>query len=144
MAHAEIQETLSVSKDAFYDTVVAYESYPQFVDGCKRVEVKRDGDSKATVTYFVSMMMKEISYQLSHEGDRAAGKLSWNLLTSDFLKSNQGTWEIKDAGPGKCTVKYSIEIEFKVPVPSMILNKLVKGSLPSMIKGFEKQAKRKA
>ena len=42
---------------------------------------------------------------------------------------------------GRTEVKYAIEIEFNIPVPGFVLNQLVKGSIPSMIRSFEKQAK---
>jgi hypothetical protein len=39
-------------------------------------------------------------------------------------------------------VKYSIDIDFNFPVPGFIVSKLVKSGLPSMIRSFEKQAKK--
>ena len=142
MAQAEIQETLSIDKDRLFGAIVGFEDYPQFVDGCKRVKVDRKADGKTIVTYFVSMM-KDIDYTLEHTEDQAKGKVTWKLISSDFLKKNVGHWEIKEAGPGKCSVKYVIDIEFNFPVPGFILGKLVKGTLPSMLKSFEKQAKKK-
>lgn len=141
MAQAEIEETLAIDKDKLFSAVVGYEDYPQFVDGCKKVKVDRKPDGKITVTYFVSMM-KDIDYTLEHTEDRAQGKVTWKLISSDFLKKNIGHWEIKEAGPGKCSVKYVIDIDFNFPVPGFILGKLVKGSLPSMLRSFEKQARK--
>ena len=140
MAQAEIQETLNVDTDKFFAAVVNYEKYPQFVDGCKRVEVDRSKPGVVKVTYYVSLI-KEVQYTLEHTEDKAAGKVSWNLISSDLLKKNTGSWEIQAVGPGKTKVRYAIEIDFKIPVPGLILNRLVKGSLPAMIKNFEKQAK---
>ena len=140
MAQAEITETLGVDRDKFFQAVVKYEDYPQFVDGCSRVSVDRSDPSRPKVTYFVSMM-KDISYTLEHTEDAATGRVTWSLVSSDFFKKNIGHWEIDSAGPGKVKVKYVIDIEFKFPVPGLILNKLVKGSLPSMLRNFEKKAK---
>jgi len=50
--------------------------------------------------------------------------------------------ELKSLGPGKTEAYYSLEIEFKIMVPNMILNKIVKSSLPGMVKNFEKQAQK--
>ena len=86
-------------------------------------------------------IMRDMSYTLDHVEDQAAGRMQWSLVTSDLLKKNIGSWELKDAGPGKTEVKYTVEIEFNIPVPGFVLNQLVKSSLPTMIKGFEKQAK---
>ena len=39
-------------------------------------------------------------------------------------------------------LRYVIEIEFKIPVPGLILNRLIKSSLPSMVRSFESQARK--
>ncbi len=140
MAQAELTQTLSVSKDKLFAAVTRYEDYPQFVEGCTRVEVERKGPGKARVTYHVSMM-KDISYTLDHTEDFEKGVITWDLVESDAMRANSGSWEIKDAGSGKCEASYRITIDFKFPVPGFILNRLVKGSLPSMIKSFESRAK---
>lgn len=139
MANAEIKETLKVDYDKLFDTITRYEDYPKFVDGCMKVSVERKGPGKARATYHVSMM-KDVVYTLDHIEDREKGRIEWNLVDSDMFKSNSGFWQLKKAGDGKTEAQYGIELEFKIPVPSLILNRLVKGSLPSMIKNFEKQA----
>ncbi len=141
MAQADIEQVLNVDRDQFFRTVVAYERYRDFVEGCTRVEVDRTPAAGPRVTYFVSLI-KDISYTLDHTENAQTGRVTWNLVDSDFLKKNTGHWEIDSAGPGKTRVRYSIEIEFKIPVPGLILNRLVKSSLPSMLKNFEKQAKK--
>lgn len=139
MAKAEIQETLAVSRDRLYSVITQYEDYPKFVEGCKEVNVKRNGSGETRVTYHVSMI-KDISYTLDHREDGKKNRLEWNLVESDFMKSNTGFWELKDLGNGKTEIRYGVEIEFKFPVPSLILNRLIKGSLPAMVKSFEKRA----
>lgn len=141
MAQAEIHEVLSVSKDKLWEAITRYEDYPKFVDGCKSVKVERKSAGHARASYHVSMM-KEINYTLDHKEDREKGLVEWELVDSDMFKKNVGRWEIKDAGGGKTDVKYFVEVEFKVSVPSFVLNPLVKKSLPGMIKSFEKQAQK--
>lgn len=142
MANAEFQEVVSVDKDKLFAVITRYEDYPQFVTGCSGVQVERKAPGKARATYHVNMM-KEISYTLDHTEDAAAGTIEWNLVSSDFMKKNIGKWELKSAGPGKTDVLYEVEVEFKFPVPGMILNRLVKGSLGPMVKSFVTRAQEK-
>ena len=142
MAQAEFHEVLPIDKDRLFATIVRYEDYPQFVAGCSGVKVERKASGKARATYNVNMM-KEISYTLDHVEDAAAGRVEWSLVSSDFMKKNSGYWELKSVGPGKTDVRYVVEVEFKFPVPGLILNKLVKGSLPAMVKSFQKRAEAK-
>jgi ribosome-associated toxin RatA of RatAB toxin-antitoxin module len=143
MAQAEIHEVISVDKDKFFETVTRYENYPQFVDGVHSVKVERKGPGKARVSYQMEMMGQEIQYVLDHVEDAAAGTVEWTLVESNFMKKNVGRWDIKAAGAGKADVRYALEIEFKVPVPGFILNRVVKGRLPQMLKEFEKQVGKK-
>lgn len=139
MASAEIHEVLPVDKEKLYRVITGYEHYPKFVDGCTKTQVERKGPGHARVTYNISMM-KDVTYTLDIREDLATGVIEWTLVESDTFKKNSGRWDLKTVGPGKTDVRYSLDIEFKIPVPGFILNRLVKGSLPTMIKNFEKQA----
>jgi ribosome-associated toxin RatA of RatAB toxin-antitoxin module len=139
MAKAEINETLEVPFEKLFATVTRYEDYPQFVDGCTEVKVERKGPGKARVTYHVSMI-KDVIYTLDHVEDEAAGVISWTLVESNAMKVNNGRWTLKREGDAETSVHYQVEIEFNFPVPGMILNRLIKSSLPSMLRNFEEQA----
>jgi len=140
MAQAEYHDVLSVGKDKLLSAITRYENYPQFIDGCKSVEVKRQPSGVVRVSYHVNLMSQDVMYTLDHHENRETGCVEWSLVESNFFKKNNGKWEVKPAGTGKTDVLYSLEVEFKVPVPGFILNRLVKGSLPGMVKSFEKQA----
>ena len=141
MAQAEIREVLAVDMEKLLDIITRYEDYPKFVDGVSSTKVERKGPGHARVTYSVSMM-KDFTYVLDLREDRKAGRVEWTLVESDMFKKNSGHWELKSAGPGKTEAFYQLEVEFRIPVPGLILNRLVKGNLPAMLKSFEKQAKK--
>jgi ribosome-associated toxin RatA of RatAB toxin-antitoxin module len=140
MAEAEFHQVLLIDRDKLFQAITSYENYPKFVEGCTGVQVERKGPGQAKVTYRVSMM-KDIVYTLEMTEDNAAGVVRWSLVDSDFFKKNNGVWELKEAGPGKTDVRYKLDVEFKISVPGFILNRMVKGNLPGMVKSFEKQAR---
>lgn len=140
MAQAEHKEVMSVAKDKLFQAITRYEDYPKFVEGCTSVKVERKGPGKARASYHVNMM-KDVNYTLDHVEDEATGEIRWTLVDSDTFKKNTGSWKLKEVAPGKTEVHYQIDLDFKIPVPGFILNRLVKGSLPSMVKSFEKRAK---
>ncbi len=141
MAQAEFREVLLVDEQKLLRVISQYEAYPEFVDGCRSVRVLSQSSSDLLrVQYEVTVMSQEITYTLDHKHDLKSGRVEWSLVESNFFKKNIGRWEVKSAGAGKSDVSYSIEVEFKVPVPSFILNRLVKGSLAGMVKSFEKRA----
>jgi ribosome-associated toxin RatA of RatAB toxin-antitoxin module len=140
MAKAEHKEVLNVSKDKLFQAIVGYEGYPNFVEGCQSVDVERVSPTEAVVTYDVSMM-KDITYTLRHKEDAAKGVVTWSLEESDFFTLNNGRWEIKELGKDKCEALYTLEVEFKIPIPGFMLKKLISSNLPSMVKGFATRAK---
>lgn len=142
MATASLTKIVDVPKDKFFATVAGYESYPQFVTGCKKIEVERKAPGQSRVKYFVNMLGKDLWYLLEHTEDAAAGILTWKLVESDLLKVDSGTWTLKDLGNGKTEVTYSIEIEFKIWIPGPVLKGLTQTTLPTLIGEYEKQAKK--
>ncbi len=141
MAQAEFREVLKVEADRFFSTVVQYDDYPEFVEGCTSVNLEPSSDpTRKRVSYVVNVMSQEVKYTLDHQEDRARGKVEWTLVDSNFFKKNVGKWEIKAVGPKQTEIVYSLEVEFKIPVPGFILNRLIKGSLPGMVRSFEKRA----
>lgn len=139
MAKAEIHEVVHADREKLYQAISRYEDYPQFVDGCQSARVERKGTGQARVTYHVSLI-KDVNYTLDHSEDPQAGTVKWSLVESDTFKINNGSWTLTSAGPGKTDVKYELEVEFKIYVPGLILNKLIKGPLPSMVKSFVDRA----
>ncbi|MDR3607039.1 MAG: SRPBCC family protein [Oligoflexia bacterium] len=137
MAKAEFHETFPVDAKKLFDTIVKYEDYPEFVTGCSSVSVKRDPAKPGQVraSYQVNMI-KELSYTLDHIENPEKLTVEWKLVSSDFMKSNTGKWTLKSLGKGKTDVSYSVEIDFSFPVPGLILNRVVKGSLGPMVKSF--------
>lgn len=141
MARADFSEVLKVDKEKLFEMITRYEEYPQFVEGCTSAQVERLSATTAKVTYHVSMI-KDVVYTLEHTEDRDAGRMSWKLIEGDVMKKNNGFWQLKDAGDGRTEVRYEVEVDFSIPAPGFIVNKLVKASLPKMIRGFADRANR--
>jgi len=139
MTKIELQDILSINKDRIFQTVAKYENYPKFLYGVKSVEVERTSASTARVSCHI-VFLKDMVYTLDLVEDKKHGTIKWSLDKSDLFKVNQGLWEIKDLGSGRSSVRYCLELEFKVPVPGLILKRLLKRKLSSIVKDFEKEA----
>lgn len=142
MAQAEYSEVLPVEFKKLFLTITNYEDYPNFVDGCQGAKVLKSEGGVIRVKYDVSVMSKDISYTLDHKQDPKTGSVEWSLVESSFFKKNTGSWTLKKQADGKTAVTYALEIEFNISVPGFILNRLVKGSLPGMVKSFAQRAEK--
>lgn len=139
MAKAERTETFNVPVEKFYQAIIDYKSYPQFVDGMKSIEIVSDSAETPTVKYNLNLI-KEISYTLkmNHKKNQ---EVSWSLVSGDMMKVNNGRWTLKDVG-GKTEATYSLEVELKgfLPGLGMIEKTLVSTNLPLTMKAFAKRA----
>lgn len=140
MADASRTETYDVDIEKLYNTIVNYQDYPDFVDGVDEIEVLKSDASGALVRYSLNLI-KEISYQLKMKHEKPH-KVSWTFDSGDLFKTNSGSWQLKDLGKGKTEVTYSIDLDFKLMVPKMMLGKLASKNLPSMMDKMVAQAKK--
>lgn len=141
MAQASLTKILDVPKEKLFAAITRYEDYPQFVTGCKKVEVERKAPGQARVKYSANILGKDLWYLLEHSEDLEKGTVTWKLSDSDLLKVDTGTWTLKDQGAGKTEVTYAIEIEFKIWIPGPVLKTLTATSLPNVLSEFERRAK---
>jgi len=139
MAEASKTVEMPVPMEKLWGVINKFEDYPQFVEGVKSVKVlSRDG-GKARVQFGVQLLGKDINYTLDHT-ESGKGNISWKLVESNVFKSNEGSWSLRDLGGGRTEVTYRLSLDFKIFVPGMILNGLVKSSLPKMLEQFQGRA----
>jgi coenzyme Q-binding protein COQ10 len=140
MARADKTEVYDVPAEKFYQAIINYKKYPEFVDGCKSVVVEKESPEGAVVKFTLAII-KEITYTLNlkHLPNK---EVSWTLVSGDMMKINNGKWTLKDLGGGRTEVNYSLEIEFKgfLPGLGMIEKTLVNTNLPMTMKAFCKRA----
>jgi ribosome-associated toxin RatA of RatAB toxin-antitoxin module len=145
MAQAQVTEILKASYDSLFKALSDYEQYPEFVEGCKTAVILEKNqvgeDVSAVVDYHVSMM-KDIQYTLQQKSNLSAGKVEWSLKSSPDLKKNTGSYALKKVSSDTTEVTLTMDIEFNFSIPSFILSKLVKTSLPGMLRNFEKRAQK--
>ncbi len=142
MAHAEIEKVLDVSKEKLYQVITDYPKYVDFVEGMKKVSTRKNSDGTVTCDYDLNTMGKEIRYSILLKENESEGSIEWSLIESNFFKKNNGGWKLEAVGKNQVKVKYWLDVEFGISVPSFILGGLVKKSLPGMMDSFYERAKK--
>ncbi len=140
MAKAERTEVFDVPVEKFYQAIVDYKSYPQFVDGMNSIEILQQAGEDATVKFNLKLI-KEVTYTLKLAGKKNES-VSWSLVSGDMMKVNNGGWKLKDLGGGKTEVTYHLEVELKgfLPGLGMVEKTMVSTNLPMNMKAFAKRA----
>ncbi len=141
MAEAIAEIDIKADIDSVYAVISDFESYPDFLKDVKSVKVEKKTKKGALVTYEVSVV-KTIKYTLETEF-HPPKKLSWTLLKGDFMKSNEGYWELKETKKGLTHAKYVIDVGFGLLVPGSVAKTLVSSTLPAMMQAFKKHIEKK-
>jgi len=129
--------------DRFFEVVVDYERYPEFVPGIKACRVRRVGDEKH-VEYDLDLGLRRIRYVLRHEEQRP-NRVSWSLVSGELLKVSNGSWELKPEGE-RTRARYSVDIQISRPplVPQALLDRmseqLTRVQLPRSLEAFRSRA----
>lgn len=139
MADAQTIETFNCTPKEFFDLVVDYEKYPEFLSEVKECKVlKKEGDSKL-VDYKVSVV-KSMQYQLKTK-EVEPSLVSWEFAGGDAFKTMNGSWKIEDAPGGKCKCTYAVDATFKIFVPGPVAKTLLNVNLPAMMSAYHKRIK---
>ncbi len=124
--------------ETVFNTIVDFESYPQFLPEIKMAKLDWCEDRQIEVSFKINLI-KEISYTLKIELDKPQG-VYWQLKRGDLMKMNEGSWELKAKGDSSTEATYTIDVTFGLWVPKAITEALVEKNLPQTLKRFKKRA----
>ena len=129
--------------EKFFDIVVDYARYPEFVPGIKGCRVWQVG-GETHVEYDLDLQLRRIKYVLRHLEERPR-RVSWSLVSSEVLKVSNGSWELTPEGDGT-RARYTVEVQIaKLPlVPQVLVDKvtdeLTRVQLPRTLAAFKARA----
>jgi ribosome-associated toxin RatA of RatAB toxin-antitoxin module len=147
MAVVTKQVLIEAPLERFYDIVVDYERYPEFVPGIRRCRI-RDAKGEKQVEYELDLGIRRIKYVLRHEEQRPR-RVAWSLVSGDMMKVSNGSWELS-AVDGRTKAIYSVEIQISRPplVPQALVDRvsdeLTRIQLPKTLEAFKARAEGKA
>jgi coenzyme Q-binding protein COQ10 len=144
MAAVSREVVIDAPVDRFFDLVVDYGRYPEFVPGIQACRVRGGGPSGREVEYELDVGVKKIRYVLRHVEERPR-RVAWSLVSGDMMKVSSGSWELEDAG-GKTRARYTVDIQIAKPplVPQVLVDRvadeLTRVQLPRTLEAFKRRA----
>lgn len=143
MAEVAKEVVIDVPVERFFDVVVDYAAYPEFVPGIKACR-PRPGEGETLVEYELDLGVKRIRYTLRHVEERPRS-VRWSLVSGDMMKVSSGSWELTAEG-GKTRARYAVDIQVSKPplVPQALIDKvsdeLTRVQLPKTLEAFKARA----
>jgi coenzyme Q-binding protein COQ10 len=145
MAKVTKQVVIEAPLEKFYDLVVDYERYPEFVPGIHGCRILKDRPEKH-VQYELDLGVKRIRYVLRME-ERRPTHVAWSLVSGDMMKVSSGSWDLSPRD-GATHAVYTVEIQVSRPplVPQAIVDRvsdeLTRIQLPKTLDAFKARAER--
>lgn len=136
-ASAQTSDVFNCSVPEFFQIIVDYEKYPEFlneVSGCKVLEV---AGPKKLVEFKINLI-KTFTYTMWMHEDLSQGLVSWEFGGGDLFKESSGSWKIVEEA-GKTRATYSISANFKTLVPGPVTKALISVNLPNMVSAYKKR-----
>ena len=136
MAEVTHTETFNCTPEQFFDLLVDYESYPEFLSEVKKVNVVADEGEVKKVEFQVSVV-KTINY-LNEQTEKRPSEVSWKFISGDLFKNMRGHWKLSPDG-GKTKAEYFVEANFGMFVPKAMTKTLLSVNLPAMMKAYHQR-----
>ncbi len=138
MAEVKHTEIFNCTPEQFFDLLVDYNSYGDFLSDVKSCKVVEENPNGKVVEYQISVI-KTFKYYNEHKETRPS-EIKWKFIKGDLFKSMNGYWKLSDQG-GKTKADYFVEAQFGLFVPSAFTKTALSVNLPAMMKAYHQRVK---
>lgn len=138
MADVKHTEIFNCSPEQFFDLLIDYEKYPEFLNEVTDCKVLSDEGETKKVEFKVSVI-KSIRY-VNEQREIRPSEVSWSFIEGDLFKSMHGHWKLSEEG-GKTKAEYFVDAQFGRFVPKMMTKTVLSVNLPAMMKAYHNRVK---
>ena len=141
MSTVELSVEVNVLPEDFYEVLIDFERYPDFVPNQTRVSIIESHGNEWTVE-FELQAVKRLVYVLKLSG-QPGRSLNWVLLDGQMMKTNVGGWALTSSGEGTTLATYTIDVTLDGFVPRSVSDRLIQNILPRNLEAFKNEAERR-
>jgi Polyketide cyclase / dehydrase and lipid transport len=144
ITRAEQRLEIPASREACFDAIVDFETYPEWQDAVVRAEVVEsydDGLGKV-VELCVDAKVREVTYRLLYHYE-PPGKLWWDFVEGHGVSYIDGEY-LFEARDGATLATYRLGIDPGVPVPGFIAKRLNEGVMARAVRDLRDEVVRRA
>lgn len=123
-----------------YDAITDFENYPAFLPNVSATKILNCSDKKMEVKFMLNLI-KKITYTLLFECNPPE-EVHWRLKSGDMMKSNTGSWILRENGDDETEAEYTIDVELSLWVPKTITETLIEKDLPKTLKSFRRRSEK--
>ncbi|MFY2788332.1 SRPBCC family protein [Rhodococcus sp. KRD162] len=131
---------VEASPSAVMDVIADFDAYPTWVSAAKSVEVlERGADGRGKRVKFVldAGMVKD-TYELEYDWAADGNSVSWNLVSGEMQKSQNGSYSLRETGDGT-DVTYELTVDLNIPMIGLFKRKAEKVITDTALKELKKR-----
>ncbi len=130
---------IAAPADEIMGVIADFESYPEWIDDMKKVEI---------LTYYDDGWPKTVRITLDHalvkdvyvlECDWVENVASWKLVEGSLLKVMDGSYVLTPKGDQLTTVTYNLTVDVNMPMIGMFRRKAEKTIIDGALKGLKQR-----
>ncbi len=142
MAIKEISKTALVPYTAseMFELVVDAESYPEYLPGCRSVEIHEREPDRVVAT--VNLAKGKISKSFTTENRFVKNKRVDMHLVKGPFHHLEGRWDLEPVGEEECRVSFQLEFEFSNKLLAMSVAPVLHEIAHKLVGVFKKRAER--
>ena len=133
---------IQAAPEEVLEVITDFESYPDWAQGVKKVEVKKtDSQGRPSEVFMeVGQMGFNASYTLTYKYKANNGGLSWTSKdASGAVKSLKGEYDLEEVDEGSTHVTYRMTVEAGVKLPGMMRKQAEKMIVSTALGGLKKR-----
>jgi len=131
--------TINADRSAVMAVIADFESYPEWADYMKKVEVVDEGSGGRAdkVRFVLDAGVVKDDYVLGYDWS-GNDEVSWHLVKGKMLKKMDGSYRLVEAGEGT-EVTYALAVDLNMPMLGMFKRKAEKVIMDTALKELKKR-----
>ena len=115
------EAVIAAAPSEIYTVIADLEAYPEWAEDVLRTEVvERTADGLPEIVAFaVDARIATVHYVLQYQHD-PPHRVRWRLVEGEMLSQLDGSYRLAPAPDDTTTVRYALEAELALPLPSYI------------------------
>ena len=137
------ETSIAAPIDTVWEIITDLEAYPEWTEGVLETEVvtTNDDGSPHHARFRVDARVAEITYVIEYRYE--GHDVAWHLVEGETVSQLDGRYELSERDGGTA-VRYSLEVDVDLPVPSFLKKRAARTILEQGLTGLQRRAESRA
>ncbi len=134
------ETVIDAEPGAIYDVIADLDAYPEWAEDVVHTEVveRYDDGLPEIVAFAVDARIATVHYVLQYQHDPPR-RVRWRLVEGEMLAQLDGSYRLAPAPDGTTTVRYELEADLALPLPSFIQRRAARVILETGLAGLRER-----